>query len=121
MTMGGCPLSIFCSHGTPPYVKPGTGGHAGAGGDGFRNVKRFRGGLVFKAHILMWHSTLGLRVIKKKNKVQPSRARPRFMVHVPRIYALDVCMICEECLGRLSMGSMGVMARVWQVCRHGVQ
>jgi len=31
-----------------------------------RNVKRFRGGLVFKAHRLLYHSTLGLRVIKKK-------------------------------------------------------
>ena len=35
-----------------------------------RNVKRFRGGLVFKAHRLLYHSTLGLRVIKKK------RSRP---------------------------------------------
>jgi len=31
-----------------------------------RNVKRFRGGLVFKAHRLVYHTTLGLRVIKKK-------------------------------------------------------
>ena len=31
-----------------------------------RNVKRFRGGLVFEAHRLLYHSTLGLRVIKKK-------------------------------------------------------
>jgi len=31
-----------------------------------RNVKRFRGGLVFKAHRLVYHSTLDLRVIKKK-------------------------------------------------------
>jgi len=31
-----------------------------------RNVQRFRGGLVFKAHRLVYHSTLGLRVIKKK-------------------------------------------------------
>jgi len=35
-----------------------------AGGDG-RNVKRFRGGLVFKAHRLLYYSTLGSRVIKK--------------------------------------------------------
>jgi len=33
-----------------------------------RNVKRFRGGLVFKAHLLLHHSTLGLRVIKKKKR-----------------------------------------------------
>jgi len=31
-------------------------------------VKRFRGGLVFKAHRLLYHSTLGFRVIKKKKK-----------------------------------------------------
>jgi len=33
-----------------------------------RNVKRFRGGLVFKAHRLVHYSTLGLRVIKKSRK-----------------------------------------------------
>ena len=31
-----------------------------------RNVKRFRGGLMYKAHRLLYPSTLGLRVIKKK-------------------------------------------------------
>ena len=31
-----------------------------------KNVQRFRGGLVFKAHRLLYHTTLGLRVIKKK-------------------------------------------------------
>jgi len=31
-------------------------------------VNRFRGGLVFKAHRLVYPSTLGLRVIKKKKK-----------------------------------------------------
>ena len=30
--------------------------------------QRFRGGLVFKAHRLVYHSTLGLTVIKKKKK-----------------------------------------------------
>ena len=34
----------------------------------YRIVQRFRGGLVFKAHRLLYHSTLGLRVIKKKKK-----------------------------------------------------
>jgi len=29
-------------------------------------VRRFRGGLVFRAHILLYLSTLGLRVMKKK-------------------------------------------------------
>ena len=32
------------------------------------NVKRFRGGLVFKAHRLLYHSTLGSRVTKKKRR-----------------------------------------------------
>ena len=34
----------------------------------YRNVQRFRGRLVFKAHKLLYHSTLGLRVMKKKIK-----------------------------------------------------
>ena len=33
-----------------------------------RNVKRFRGGLVFKARRLLYHLTLGLRVLQKKMK-----------------------------------------------------
>ena len=33
-----------------------------------RTVKRFRGGLVFEAHGLLYHSTLSSRVIKKKKK-----------------------------------------------------
>ena len=31
-----------------------------------RNVERFRGGLVFKAHRLLYQSTLGSRVMKRK-------------------------------------------------------
>jgi len=30
------------------------------------SVERLRGGLVFKAHRLLYHPTLGLRVMKKK-------------------------------------------------------
>ena len=37
-------------------------------------VRRFRGGLVFKAHRLLYHSTLGSREIKKKKKKR--RAEP---------------------------------------------
>ena len=33
-----------------------------------RNMKRFQGGLVFKAQRLWYHSTLGSRVTKKKKK-----------------------------------------------------
>jgi len=39
----------------------------------FRNVKRFRGGLVCKAHRLLYRSTLGLRVIKKKHREHVAR------------------------------------------------
>ena len=39
-----------------------------------RNVKRFRGGLVFKSHRLVFHSTLGWRVLKKKKKVEQGGA-----------------------------------------------
>ena len=35
-----------------------------------RNVERFRGGLVFKAYIFLYHSTLGSRVIKKKKYLE---------------------------------------------------
>ena len=40
----------------------------------YRNVQRFRGGLVCKAHRLVHHSTLGLRVIKQKKRV-PDKTR----------------------------------------------
>ena len=47
---------------------PGDSGYAGSGAELLRrNVKRFRGGLVFKDHRLVYHSSLGLRVIKKQN------------------------------------------------------
>jgi len=45
-----------------------------------RNVERFRGGLALKAHRLLYHSTLGLRVIKKKKKkaalIRPLKETP---------------------------------------------
>jgi len=34
-----------------------------------RNVHRFRGGLVFKARRRLYHSTLGLKAIRKKKKL----------------------------------------------------
>ena len=41
-----------------------------------RNIQRFRSGLVFKARRLLYHSTLGLRVIKKKKKNVPMACTP---------------------------------------------
>ena len=43
----------------------------------YRNVKRFRGGLVLKAHRLLYHSTLGSRASKKKKR------RSRTVQHRP--------------------------------------
>jgi len=37
-------------------------------------VQRFRDGLVFKAHRLLYHSTLGVRVIKKKKEAPRERS-----------------------------------------------
>ena len=34
-------------------------------------MQQFRGGLVFEAHRLLYHSTLGLRVLKKKKHCVP--------------------------------------------------
>ena len=36
------------------------------------SAKRFRGGLVFKAHRLVYHSTIGSSVIKKKKNIDSS-------------------------------------------------
>ena len=36
-----------------------------------RNVKRFRGGLVFKARRLLYHSTLGVGSIKREKSTVP--------------------------------------------------
>ena len=41
-----------------------------------RNVQWFRGGLVLKAQRLLYHSTLGLRVIKQKRKRRLSTPNP---------------------------------------------
>ena len=38
-----------------------------------QHVERFRGGLVFKAHRLLYHSFLGSGVIKKKKKGRAKR------------------------------------------------
>jgi len=53
-------------------VSPAGGrAHSSCSG-GERNLQRFRGGLVFKAHRLWFHSTLGLREIKKVGRAHSS-------------------------------------------------
>jgi len=64
-------------------------------------VQRFRGGLVCKAHRLLYHSTLGLTVIKKKdlddavldNQLNHRLEVPPFFVERgawSRVYGLDL-------------------------------
>ena len=54
-----------------------------------RSVKRFRGGLTFKAHRLWYDSTLGLTIIKKK--------KGRGMLH--RSEGMFVCVTRDGCEG----------------------
>jgi len=68
-------------------------------------VERFRGRLVFKAHRLLYRSTLGSRVIKKKKKKgqwvvnkEVSRwdlvgERPSELLVVPRRHLQDACTV----------------------------
>jgi len=68
-------------------------------------VQRFRGGLVFKTHRLLYHSTVGLRVIKKereyprcwtgwprRSRAQRSPAERDFFIDnlVVRIHSINV-------------------------------
>ena len=55
-----------------------------------KNVERFRGGLVFKAHGLVYHSTLGLRVTKQHGQ--------------GRHLGADVAFACLHCCVNLLQG-----------------
>jgi len=59
-------------------------------------VKRFRGGLVFKTHRHVYHSTLGLIVMKKKKKVSSMGGRIMSVcMHEPGVQsAKDPCETC---------------------------
>ena len=48
-------------------------------------MKRFRGGLVSKAHGLLHHSTLGSRVVKKKKNSTVSQHHDTFSQHFSAI------------------------------------
>ena len=66
-----------------------------------RNVQRFRVGLVFKAHRLLYHSTLGLRVIKKKKSVR-IRHHLVFKSLLQSVYFENHCRARREHLKRIS-------------------
>jgi len=69
-------------------------------------VKRFRGGLVFEAHRLKCHSTLGLRVIKKafdstilyysRAASLPRSAPPTTSANLPRERERVCVCVCER-------------------------
>jgi len=54
--------------GSQPGAEPYTLNHNPCAANLRRNVKRFRAGLVFKAHKLVYHATLGLRVTHKRRE-----------------------------------------------------
>ena len=65
--------------------------------------RRFRGGLVFKAHRLLYHSTLDLRVIKKKKKDETAvrwrnslrvRCMPGFVARPESGRGWNICDSC---------------------------
>ena len=67
---------------------------------------RFRGGLVFEAHRLLYYSDLGLRVIKKRRSASAAGRRenelkgfPDFMWKPRPDYGLD-CLICAMFAGQ---------------------
>jgi len=66
----------------------------------YRNVQWFRGGLVFKAHRLLYHSTPGLRVIKKKTGLTSlafQRTAGWFQIFMRMWYAVNTPVI-PHCL-----------------------
>ena len=60
-------------------------------------MQRFRGGLVFKAHRLVHHSTLGWRIIKKK-KV-PEHGTEEFILEMLIVAELDAVFQLVPSLG----------------------
>jgi len=71
-----------------------------------RNVQRFRGVVVFKAHRLLYHSTLGLRVIKKKKY-----GGQTFCVRWPLVLAENAACECKETGGRDESQYLGETGR----------
>jgi len=60
------------------------------------NVKQFRGGLVFKANKLVYHSTLGWRVIKKKKVRRPPSHQPSERDQTAFFLVLDLHWLSPE-------------------------
>jgi len=88
-----CPLTLYRGATPRPFRTAPTAPRSKL----TRGQLGFRGGLVFKAHILLYHSTLGLRVIKKKKKF-PNHSKT-----------------CRESLLRPGAGGWGAAGRGWGV------
>ena len=65
-------------------------------------MKRFRGGLVFQAHRLLYHSTLGSRVIKKKKVAGETQPQLQLARKLPlRILPLRIDFVDFDVLKRI--------------------
>ena len=76
-----------------------------------RNVERFRGGLAFKAHRLLFNSTLGWRVIKKIR-------RTPFLTSWPKMTTRGWGGVARCSLGQsvwIQIGVQGSGFRVWSL------
>ena len=56
----------------------------------YRKVQRFQGGLVFQAHSLWYHSTLGLRVIKEEKKVLHAELSPSLCLSLSLFFSISL-------------------------------
>jgi len=72
------------------------------GTSGVRDVHRFRGGLVFKAHRLLHHPTLGLRVIKKKKR-WAARSMRRWGPNSDSVLVTHLPHVCSARTRRVKM------------------
>ena len=70
-------------------------------GTGTQLKVRFRGGLVFEAHRLVYHSTLGLRVINKKKKTRLKVLEQRTCSGVVVTEAGSYLRLIDSCITQL--------------------
>ena len=61
----------------------------------YRDVQWFRGGLAFKAHRLLYHSILGLRVIKKRKRKSTDRSRTLAALNARSPWC---CCLINQCI-----------------------
>jgi hypothetical protein len=81
-----------------------------------RNVKRSRGGLVFRTHRLVYHSTLGSRVIKKSSVFRGQDSEAVFWT-AELVRCIGVSFSCVRApvylIQRLGFRVWGLGFRVW--------